>query len=61
MIQIIVFSYNRAMQLDTLLYSLYEHWKYPRIVVDVVYNFSNEEFDTAYDLLKKKYSDKKSC
>ena len=59
MIQIIVFSYNRAMQLDTLLYSLYEHWKYPRIVVDVVYNFSNEEFDTAYDLLKKKYSDKK--
>lgn len=55
MIQIIPFSFNRAMQLDTLLSSLLEHWKSPDFHVDVIYNSSSEKFEEGYIKLKKEY------
>ena len=54
-IQIIIFSYNRAIQLDRLLLSLYDNWKYPDYQIDVVYNSSSESFEKGYDILKQKY------
>ena len=47
MLQIIIFSFNRALQLDTLLTSLVEHWKSPDYCVDVLYNTTDEEFEKA--------------
>lgn len=58
MIHIIAFSFNRAMQLDTLLSSLLEHWKSPDFYVDVVYNYSSKDFGAGYELLKKNYQGK---
>ncbi len=56
MLQIIIFSYNRALQLDTLLTSLFEHWKSIKICVDVLYNNSSEDYEKAYKIVKKKFS-----
>lgn len=58
MLQIIVFSFNRALQLDTLLCTMLEHWKQPAFELDVVYNSSSDEFQKGYDLLVRKMSDK---
>lgn len=51
MLQIIVFSFNRAIQLDTLLTSFQKYWKNPSYKLDVIYNSSNEEFQKGYELL----------
>lgn len=61
MIQIIVFSFNRALQLDTLLSSLLKRCKSPECQIDVVYNYSTKEFEDGYKLLKEKFSDKGIC
>lgn len=37
MLQIIIFSFNRAIQLDTLLSSFVEYWKNPSYQVDIIY------------------------
>ena len=58
MIQIIAFSFNRAMQLDTLLSSLILHWKRPDYKIDVVYNYSTEDFGAGYAKLAEEYKDK---
>lgn len=58
MIQIITFSFNRAMQLDTLLSSLVSHWKAPEYRIDVVYNYSTEDFGRAYEKLVRDYNGK---
>ena len=55
MLQIIIFSFNRAMQLDTLLRSVYKHFKFDNYQVGVLYNTSNRDFEKGYDLLKGKY------
>lgn len=55
MLQIIIFSFNRAIQLDTLLTSFCKHWKAPVCKVDVIYNTSNEFFQEGYNLLMKKF------
>ncbi len=57
MIQIIAFSFNRAMQLDTLLTSLIEKWKSPEYKIDVIYNYSNESFGDGYKLLRKRFDE----
>lgn len=56
MLQIIVFSFNRALQLDTLLYTMLEHWKSPDYQLDVVYNSSSADFQKGYDILIRKLS-----
>lgn len=56
MIQIIIFSFNRAIQLDTLLYSIKKYWKSPYYEIDVVYNCSSDSFQKGYDYLIQKYS-----
>lgn len=58
MLQIIVFSFNRPMQLDTLLSSLVENWVFPIFKLDVIYNDSNDAFQRGYDLLISKFSHK---
>ncbi len=55
MLQIIIFSYNRALQLDTLLNSLFSKWKSPSIAVNVLYNYSGKEFGNAYGILHEKF------
>ena len=57
MLQIVVFSFNRAMQLDTLLTSLVEKWKSPSYELYVLYNTSNSFFEKGYDLVKQRFSD----
>ncbi len=58
MIQIVVFSYNRVLQLNTLLSSLFSRWKSPKFMVDVLYNYSGKEFAKAYELIKEEFKDK---
>ena len=55
MIQIIVFSFNRALQLDALLASVQQHWRKTAHRLAVLYNTSNDEFQTGYKILEKKY------
>ncbi len=59
MIQIIIFSFNRALQLDTLLRSLVMHWKSPDYCVDIIYNSSDDFFQNGYDILIGKYGAEK--
>lgn len=55
MIHIIVFSFNRALQLDTLLTSFIRHWKSPTYKVSILYNTSDDFFQKGYSILKEKY------
>ncbi len=55
MIQIVVFSFNRAIQLDTLLTSIMQKWISPDYIVDIVYNTSNDSFQKGYDKLMLKF------
>jgi hypothetical protein len=55
MLQIIIFSFNRALQLDTLLSSFTEYWKNPAYQVDVIYNTSDDFFQKGYELLIDKF------
>lgn len=55
MIQIIVFSFNRALQLDALLASIQQHWSKTTHQLAVLYNTSNDEFQSGYKILEKKY------
>jgi hypothetical protein len=57
MFHIIVFSYNRPMQLNSLLKSIQLYWKYPQIKVSIIYNCLGDNFEKGYDLLKAKYVD----
>lgn len=55
MLQIIIFSFNRALQLDTLLTSLVECWIVPDYCVDVLYNTTDEEYEEAYQKVRNKF------
>lgn len=52
--QIIIFSYNRAMQLEALLQSINKYWDNNNYQIDVLYNTSSNKYQEAYDLLKQK-------
>lgn len=54
-LQIIVFSFNRALQLDTLLSSIIKHWKSPSYNIDIVYNSTTVKFQDGYDKLRAKF------
>ena len=58
MLQIVIFSFNRALQLDTLITSIIEKWQLPHYNIDVIYNTSDNDFQKGYDLLVKKYNTK---
>lgn len=58
MIQIICFSFNRAMQLDTLLTSFLEKWESPKYKIDVVYNYTDSEFGEGYNIAIEKFQSK---
>ena len=51
---IIIFSYNRAMQLDCLLRSLSRHLKVEKYKVKVIYHLSGEHVE-GYNLLRERY------
>lgn len=54
MINLIIFSKDRAMQLDGLLRSLYKYCDiYNKITI--VYTFSNDEFRKGYEILKRRF------
>lgn len=55
MLDIIIFSFNRAMQLETLLSSIRRYWKKPVYNIVVIYNTSNNEFQRGYDILIHDY------
>lgn len=55
MLQIIIFSFNRALQLNTLLNSLKELWLKPDYHIDIVYNTSHDDYQKGYDKLINKY------
>ena len=56
MIQIVIFSYNRAIQLDTLLTSIRQRWISPVYSVDILFNTSNDSFQNGYKKIISKYS-----
>ncbi len=49
---IVIFSKNRACQLDSLLRSLKKHFKAPVNQTHILYHHSNEPFAAAYELLQ---------
>lgn len=56
MIHIIIFSFNRAMQLETLLRSIYQHWSSTPHKVSVLYNTTKEAYQKGYEVLAAEYS-----
>lgn len=60
MLQIIIFSFNRAIQLDTLLSSFTKYWKNPAYQVDIIYNTSDDLFQKGYMLLMDKFKKNQS-
>ena len=57
MIQIIVFSFDRALQLEALLSSIRRYWTRTAYRLTVIYNTSGDEFERGYTLLKKGFPD----
>lgn len=44
------------MQLDTLIRSIFNNFKFQDYKIEILYNTSNDEFEKGYTLLKKKYT-----
>ena len=55
MIQVVIFSFDRAMQLDLLIESIIRYDRYYFLDVAVVYSYSSDAYKKGYELLKKKY------
>ena len=55
MIHIIIFSFNRALQLEALLSSIQCHWQKTNYTLSVLYNTSGDDFQKGYDILQKEY------
>jgi len=54
-LNIIIFSKNRAMQLELLLRSLKDNFHYPIRKIFILYTYTDEEYKTGYDIIKKMY------
>jgi len=52
---LIVFSYNRALQLSAFLISLFKHFKADKFKVTVIYNSGGGDFEKAYEQLKAQF------
>lgn len=55
MIHIIIFSFNRALQLEALLASIQKHWQKTEYKLSVLYNTTGGDYQKAYDILQKEY------
>lgn len=55
MIQIIVFSFDRALQLEALLSSVRRYWTRTAYALTVVYNTTGEDFERGYVQLQQDY------
>ena len=55
MIQIVIFSFNRALQVEALLASIKRHWKQPQYKLTVLYNTTGVDFQRGYDILQQEY------
>lgn len=53
MIHIIIFSFNRALQLEALLSSIQCHWQKTNYKLSVLYNTSGDDFQKGYDILQR--------
>lgn len=53
----IIFSFNRACQLNTLLESIRNFFKRISVKINVVYNSSDEYYEEGYALLKNKFTE----
>lgn len=52
--QIIIYSFNRAMQLSALIDSINSNWiGGGNLTIDIIYNSSNAEFEKGYTILKE--------
>ncbi len=56
MITTIIFSYNRAMQLELLLDSILKHDTLKLLNVHVLYSTSSLQYEKGYEILKNKYT-----
>lgn len=56
MIQIVIFSFNRAMQLDFMLQSILKRFKYPSFKIAIIYHTTGVH-DKGYEKLIEKYKD----
>lgn len=52
---LIVFSYNRALQLSAFLISLFKHFKADDYKVVVIYNSGGGDYEKAYEQLKERF------
>ena len=55
MIQVVIFSFNRAMQLDSLIESIFCYDNSNSLDLTVLYSYSSAAYKEGYDLLKKKH------
>lgn len=55
MIEIIIFSFNRALQLDALLDSIQKNWVNTEYRLTVLYNTSSSNFQKGYQILQQNY------
>lgn len=55
MIHIIIFSFNRAMQLETLLRSIHQYWGSTPHEVSVLYNTTKDAYQKGYEMLAAEY------
>lgn len=54
-INIIIYSFNRALQLDTLIRSINRYLRGCSYVINVIYNSTSSELEQGYEYLKKSY------
>lgn len=57
-LNIIIFSFNRALQLDALIQSILKNLSGCTYVIHIIYNASSDELMNGYKYLQKKYTDK---
>jgi len=55
MINIIIFSFNRALQLEALLVSIQRYWQKTDYKLSVLYNTTGGDFQRGYDILQTDY------
>ena len=55
--KIIIFSKDRACQLDLLLRSIQKNWDFENIDISILYTSSNDKYNISYNTLFDKYND----
>lgn len=55
-IQLVIFSFNRAAQLSSLIESIYNNWNKYNLNINIIYNYSDEKYKKGYEYLISKLS-----